>query len=765
MTVKADEKTMLAHLQYMFGGLENHELYSDGLMEVGTLEEVRFFPLNKMEKAARYAVRRTEQGSKVYVHCGLIKSTSAKVVAQREGRPTGHSGADGVLCWPVLWGEADHKHLNYNRVLAGEARNDARLASFEKVAQDHGLSWGWISATGTVPSLRLQGFIRLDEPAAPNDPKFWQVLKSVSRNGPLDIGANNSSQVLRLCGSVSFAGASTKKDEAGEAPRVDEAVTCIACRDGQVNLAETYQLFDMLGLLSAAADAPTPLIRVKSLDALAALVRPPENAPTFERDRVREAVQHVVQQASTADVGRRDAVLRAAKTVGGMLWTGAFDPAEIVSGDDGLDDDDANLSLVTAYELSGGANDNGSNAIDRGIIDAMASGAAAPLSRLPLPATASDGAQFGAVTDEDDDARPPGKPREALVFETFDEVADTALVDNATPLVEGWQHMGAMSVVYGNSNTGKSFVALHKSLCIATGRLWAGFPTTQGLVVYVAAGGGLLFKRRVLAIREELRVAPGEAKFALVRSGIDLRNGLRDAQALVALVRAAEARFNEPCALVIIDTLSRAMAGGDENSSVDMGSFVRACDHIRHATGAHLEIVHHTGKDKARGARGHSLLRAATDSEIEVVASGRNKDGWSTGRITATKQRDLEFAPPLEFALKPVRLGAPNSQLQSAVAIVTPARAVSERSAEGETVALVRAVAAEGHVTLRALGKEIGKSAATAGRCLNAAAAEGLIVRVAKEWRVTAAGRKLVAAADEAAREAYAVVEPLDEAA
>ena len=256
MSVKPDEKTMLAHLQYMFGGLENHEIYSDGLIEIGTLTEVKFFPLDKMEKAARYAMGRTAEGSKVYVHAGLIRPDYHKVLAQREGRPTGHSGADGVLCWPCLWGEADAKHLTYSLAQAGEARNTARLTSFEKVACDHGLEWGWIHATGTVPSLRLQGFIRLSEPAAPNDRRFWQVLKSMSRNGNLDVGANNSSQVLRLAGSVSFASASIKKDEAGEAPRIDEAVTCTSCRGGCVNLADTYDLFDMVGLLSDGAGAP-----------------------------------------------------------------------------------------------------------------------------------------------------------------------------------------------------------------------------------------------------------------------------------------------------------------------------------------------------------------------------------------------------------------------------------------------------------------------------------------------------------------------------
>ena len=350
MSSKANEQLMVGHLEYMFGGLEHHELYSEGLVELGTLDQVRFFPLDKLEKAARYAARRTAEGSKVYVHCGLIKPTSAKVIAQQERRSTGHVGGGDVMCWPVVWGEADHKHLVHDRSLIGEQRNAARLAAFSKVARDHGLEWGWTSATGTIPSLRVQGFMRLAEPAAPTDPNFWQVVKSLSRNGNLDAGANNSSQVLRLCGSVSFASGKVKADEAGEAPRINEPVTCLVRREGRVDIANAHATLNCLGLLSTAADAPTTRASAKDVNALRAMVKPPENAPTFETERVRDAVVHIVAQAATAEAGRRDAVLRAAKTIGGLLWTGAFEVEEILAEDDGLDDGQV-LSLTEAYQL------------------------------------------------------------------------------------------------------------------------------------------------------------------------------------------------------------------------------------------------------------------------------------------------------------------------------------------------------------------------------------------------------------------------------
>ena len=54
-------------------------------------------------------------------------------------------------------------------------------------------------------------------------------------------------------------------------------------------------------------------------------------------------------------------------------------------------------------------------------------------------------------------------------------------------------------------------------------------------------------------------------------------------------------------ALVVIDTLARSMGAGDENTAKDAAMFVRNCDLIREATGAHVMVIHHTGKDEEEG--------------------------------------------------------------------------------------------------------------------------------------------------------------------
>jgi hypothetical protein len=71
---------------------------------------------------------------------------------------------------------------------------------------------------------------------------------------------------------------------------------------------------------------------------------------------------------------------------------------------------------------------------------------------------------------------------------------------NHTPLVEDLLDHRAMSILYGESNTGKTFVALDIAFHIATGLPWNNKTTAQGSVIYVAAEGGLSAQHRVIAL-------------------------------------------------------------------------------------------------------------------------------------------------------------------------------------------------------------------------------------------------------------------------
>ena len=221
-------------------------------------------------------------------------------------------------------------------------------------------------------------------------------------------------------------------------------------------------------------------------------------------------------------------------------------------------------------------------------------------------------------------------------------------------LVKGLMDDGAMSVVYAPSNAGKSFFCLDLAFHIAMGWNWRGMPIKKrGCVIYIAAEGGHGFTNRVAALKLHHGLIDGaDIPLAVLPCPVDLLSPDADTPRIVEMTAEVERETGLPVVLVVIDTLSRALAGGDENGPKDMTGFVGNIDRIRHAS-PHVMIVHHAGKDLAKGARGHSSLRAATDTEIELAPTGNGKECIAT----VTKQRDLEGGDVFRFTLKGVVLG------------------------------------------------------------------------------------------------------------
>lgn len=86
-----------------------------------------------------------------------------------------------------------------------------------------------------------------------------------------------------------------------------------------------------------------------------------------------------------------------------------------------------------------------------------------------------------------------------------------------------------------------------------------------------------------------------------------------------------------------------------------MGTYISNIKYIQRHANTGVLIVHHSGKDQAAGARGHSSLRAATDTEIEITAK---KAGERYSReIIVKKQREGESDKIIRFGLMVEELG------------------------------------------------------------------------------------------------------------
>jgi KaiC/GvpD/RAD55 family RecA-like ATPase len=245
-------------------------------------------------------------------------------------------------------------------------------------------------------------------------------------------------------------------------------------------------------------------------------------------------------------------------------------------------------------------------------------------------------------------ATEPAPPPLPLSVAFADELPDTFTPPDE--LVEGLLTAGDGSVLYGDSNSGKTFFVIDLACAVARGIAWMGRNTEPGLVVYLAAESPQSVRSRLQAYQRHHGVRV--PNFAIVQSPIDLFDGDADTEAVIEVVRQLERQRGQKVRLIVGDTLARLSAGANENAGQDMGLVVRRFDRIRSACNAHFLVIHHSGKNAANGARGWSGIRAAVDTEIEVTDSPQ-------GRCAEiTKQRDLSTkGERIGFRLDTVTLG------------------------------------------------------------------------------------------------------------
>ena len=220
---------------------------------------------------------------------------------------------------------------------------------------------------------------------------------------------------------------------------------------------------------------------------------------------------------------------------------------------------------------------------------------------------------------------------------------------------------------FGPPGTYKSFIALDIALSVATGRDWHGHPVKQKRVVYIPAEGQSGVLKRAFAWVAYHGLTPD----ALELFTILPRPCLLDAPGeLTSLIEALRELSGPPVGFIVIDTLARSMAG-DENSTSDMGTVVNACARLSEETDhSQVALVHHTGKDEARGPRGALALTGATD-----VLIGVQKPYDRTAIIRCERQKDDEPPADMTFNMAIQNTGHLNEsgeELSSLVPVFDP---------------------------------------------------------------------------------------------
>ena len=210
----------------------------------------------------------------------------------------------------------------------------------------------------------------------------------------------------------------------------------------------------------------------------------------------------------------------------------------------------------------------------------------------------------------------------------------------------------SVNLIVGESQAGKTFLALDLAVAIASGRPFFGQPTTQGGVLYIAAEGILTIPGRLKAARQG--IPPGEKLIAVIDQPPPNLMNESEIDQIIAVAKIIDEEMRQgtglPLSAVFIDTLMSAFVISNWNEPGETTLAMKMLNRIKEGTGTTVIGVHHHGKDRSRGAAGSYALTAAPDSILSVFKKGN--EGMVTGRyITLTKSRFGETARKLAFEL------------------------------------------------------------------------------------------------------------------
>jgi hypothetical protein len=214
-------------------------------------------------------------------------------------------------------------------------------------------------------------------------------------------------------------------------------------------------------------------------------------------------------------------------------------------------------------------------------------------------------------------------------------------------IVKNWVPDLGVTMIYGESGGGKTFLALDIACHIAAGLDWHGHRTKKGISVYMAGEGNYGIRQRVASWCKAHNIDRLD-NLLISNKAIDMDSPAASAQ----IIKAVRELTTEDAVQITIDTLNNHMTG-NENDAKDTRNMLNAVQIVGRALNAGMCMVHHTGNaiEAKNRARGSSAWKASMDSQILVS----KKDGLI--EVICTKMKDTEEPQPFFGKLTPVSLG------------------------------------------------------------------------------------------------------------
>lgn len=228
-----------------------------------------------------------------------------------------------------------------------------------------------------------------------------------------------------------------------------------------------------------------------------------------------------------------------------------------------------------------------------------------------------------------------GRDKIQFIHTYADNVQDpTWLIPNVLPAA-------GIGMIYGESGSYKSFLALDMALCLAFGipGQWGAPPVKNDVLFLAGEGPVATAKKRWPAWMEWQDIEFRNDHRFLIKDRVPF---FSDSDAWEH-VKADLAELNAKPSLIVIDTLSRLITGLDENSARDASMITNFMEQLSRYYECFVLAIHHTGKDQNKGARGSSAFYA----NMDTVISTKLKIGGTELRVR--KQKDADVSDEISY--------------------------------------------------------------------------------------------------------------------
>ena len=216
-------------------------------------------------------------------------------------------------------------------------------------------------------------------------------------------------------------------------------------------------------------------------------------------------------------------------------------------------------------------------------------------------------------------------------------------------------------VTGGQSSAGKTFVQVHKAICLATGIPYFDHKIVERVgTAFIAAEGRPLMPNRFeaalnkLAVTEKLPICwPKLLPDFSSPEGVNLF-----IQKMKQLDKFYQDNYGVRLGHIVVDTVAATFSMKDEDDNAEVSKVCNVMRRIGEEVGALMAPVHHYGKNPESGLRGASAWRGSADVIEGVLADIDPLSGKVSNReLVCAKARDGEQGPLSPFDLEFITLG------------------------------------------------------------------------------------------------------------